>query len=112
MDYRRVFRKYYNLAEIPKGFDIHHIDGNRENNEISNLTLLPRDIHVRHHKISRFSTKRLTNFRANFESATHEIKQLLKEERFIWADELAKKHGLPTQEIKLIIRQLLNGCDS
>lgn len=48
MNYRKLYEKHYNI-KIPKGFDIHHIDGNRQNNNIDNLLLLPRDIHKKYH---------------------------------------------------------------
>jgi ssDNA-binding Zn-finger/Zn-ribbon topoisomerase 1 len=34
---------------IPKGYDVHHIDGNRANNEPENLALLTRAQHMSHH---------------------------------------------------------------
>lgn len=34
----------------PRGFEIHHIDSDRENNSISNLVLLPRKLHREYHK--------------------------------------------------------------
>jgi len=39
---------YYN-GEIPKGYDIHHIDGNRYNNDISNLQCIEKHEHRRLH---------------------------------------------------------------
>jgi hypothetical protein len=38
--------KYYK-GEIPKGYDIHHIDNNTYNNEISNLNLVYKTLHKR-----------------------------------------------------------------
>lgn len=37
---------YYN-GEIPQGWDIHHKDGNKANNDISNLECLPKAEHTR-----------------------------------------------------------------
>ena len=34
-------------GEIPKGWDIHHIDFNKENNNINNLKCLPKSEHTR-----------------------------------------------------------------
>jgi hypothetical protein len=39
-----------NHGPIPEGFDVHHIDGDRENNVIENLELLPRGEHMAHHR--------------------------------------------------------------
>lgn len=36
--------------KIPKGFDVHHIDKNKENNDISNLALLSRSDHQSQHQ--------------------------------------------------------------
>lgn len=48
---RRLHRavwEYYN-GEIPNGFDIHHIDHDKSNNDISNLALLKRSEHQKVH---------------------------------------------------------------
>lgn len=34
-------------GKIPDGWDIHHIDGNKENNEIENLECLPKSEHTK-----------------------------------------------------------------
>lgn len=46
--YRKIYEDYYGI-EIPAGMDIHHIDEDRENNDIANLLMLPKDIHSRYH---------------------------------------------------------------
>ena len=48
---RLVHRLVYEafIGEIPKGYEIHHIDGNKENNEISNLAPVTRGQHMRLH---------------------------------------------------------------
>ena len=48
------YRKYYEKCldiKIPKGFVIHHIDFDRNNNDISNLLMLPKDLHEEYHKV-------------------------------------------------------------
>ena len=40
--------EYYN-GKIPKGYEVHHIDRNRANNDISNLQLLTKEEHKRIH---------------------------------------------------------------
>lgn len=55
---RRAFSKYmciYSHAhqvEIPLGFDVHHIDGNKDNNEIENMQLLTEKEHIKIHSKS------------------------------------------------------------
>ena len=45
--HRYMWMKYY--GEIPKGFEVHHKDGNKDNNEIENLELLTKDKHLAWH---------------------------------------------------------------
>lgn len=47
------YRKIYAEAtgcEVPKNFDVHHIDFNRQNNDIQNLVALPKELHQRYHE--------------------------------------------------------------
>lgn len=46
--HRTVYTYYY--GEIPSGYDIHHIDRNKANNDISNLLLVTRSEHQKIHK--------------------------------------------------------------
>lgn len=46
------------LTEIPKGFCVHHIDGNKTNNELSNLALMTTVAHMRLHQLERATTIR------------------------------------------------------
>lgn len=48
MRMHRFVWEYYN-GEIPEGYDVHHIDGNKGNNDISNLQLLPSTMHRKLH---------------------------------------------------------------
>lgn len=45
--HRLVWEKYN--GEIPKGYQIHHIDENKLNNDISNLSLISPQEHTKHH---------------------------------------------------------------
>ena len=64
MDYRILYEEK-TKTKIPKNFDIHHIDGNRNNNEITNLVALPKKIHSKYHELSlQFKNK---NFKPNIE---------------------------------------------
>ena len=36
---------------VPDSFEVHHIDFNRENNEIKNLVALPEDLHHAYHAL-------------------------------------------------------------
>ena len=44
----RYVYEYYN-GEIPKNYDIHHIDENKDNNDISNLQLMQSNEHKKYH---------------------------------------------------------------
>ena len=49
-DYRREFKEYYNL-ELSEEYDIHHIDLNHENNDMNNLMILPKILHIKYHSL-------------------------------------------------------------
>ena len=44
MNYKETYENYHNI-KIQKDFDIHHIDGNVDNNNIENLICLPKKFH-------------------------------------------------------------------
>ena len=48
MNYRELYESK-TKTKIPNCFDIHHLDFNRDNNDISNLVALPRDLHSKFH---------------------------------------------------------------
>ena len=54
-----LHRKKYidRYGEIPEGFDIHHIDGDTFNNDISNLDAVERSYHRSQHKKELFKNK-------------------------------------------------------
>jgi hypothetical protein len=47
-NYRLLYEKVLDI-KIPKGYVIHHIDLNRENNNFKNLVMLPQDLHTKYH---------------------------------------------------------------
>ena len=48
-NYRKLYSKHFGITWDSKDFDVHHINGNREDNEIQNLILLPKKLHQRLH---------------------------------------------------------------
>lgn len=46
-----VMAEHLGLTEIPKGFVVHHIDGNKHNNDISNLALVSTGGHSKWHSL-------------------------------------------------------------
>lgn len=46
-EHRLVWQRHH--GPIPKGFHVHHINGNRKDNSLENLELLPSSEHHRHH---------------------------------------------------------------
>ena len=45
--HRALWEAYH--GSIPKGYHVHHVDGNRRHNEIGNLACMPNSEHVRLH---------------------------------------------------------------
>ena len=51
VDYRKICKEHYGYSnQDMKGKDVHHIDGNRDNNHPSNLMLLTPEEHAKLHK--------------------------------------------------------------
>lgn len=46
--YRKIYKEYYGF-DIPKGWEVHHLDMNHENNDPKNLLALPKECHKRLH---------------------------------------------------------------
>lgn len=49
-DYREKYKRYYGI-DFGKEYAVHHIDFDRTNNDISNLLLLPSELHSKYHLI-------------------------------------------------------------
>tara|TARA_R110002153_G_scaffold68962_3_gene182845 strand:+ start:1312 stop:1779 length:468 start_codon:yes stop_codon:yes gene_type:complete len=66
MNYRKLYENYYNL-KIPFNWEIHHIDANRENNDIKNLIMLPKQLHrALHNYVGLLPKKELKQIRLWF----------------------------------------------
>lgn len=63
--YKKVYQEHCKIT-IPKNFDIHHLDGNRENNKIENLLMLPQKLHLDYHDL--VSKIHVINFNPNINS--------------------------------------------
>lgn len=48
--YKRLYKEYYGI-NFDGNFDIHHINGDCEDNNIANLVLLPKELHRIYHKV-------------------------------------------------------------
>lgn len=49
-NYRLKYKRHFGI-EFDNDFVVHHIDLNRGNNDISNLLLLPKELHAKYHLI-------------------------------------------------------------
>ena len=49
--HKAIVKNYFHLRYLPKGYHIHHKDADNTNNELTNLVLLPQDIHMLIHRI-------------------------------------------------------------
>ena len=47
-NYRLKYKRYYGI-DFDKNYVVHHIDENRSNNDISNLVLMPLELHSKYH---------------------------------------------------------------
>lgn len=50
-DYRKFYKDYYGIEFDGRKFEVHHIDLDRENNDIKNLILLPKNLHKKYHDL-------------------------------------------------------------
>ena len=75
--HRDIWRYEHN-AEIPKGYDIHHKDGNYLNNDIKNLELITRSEHAKEHWKMQTEEKRI--------QALHAIKNAQKRNKELCKD--------------------------
>ena len=83
-DYRKQYKQHYNI-EFDNSYDIHHIDFNKENNDIRNLLLLPKKLHLEYHsnleKIDPLWKQGIVSINPKLEVATYahllETKRLL-----------------------------------
>lgn len=50
VNYRKIYKDHYNI-DFNSDYVIHHIDFDRNNNDISNLLLLPKTLHMRYHEL-------------------------------------------------------------
>lgn len=58
INYREIYCRHYGIADPGPDFDIHHIDFNRENNNVENLIMLPKRLHHQYHfAINRFNSQ-------------------------------------------------------
>lgn len=83
-EHRIVWEKYY--GKIPKGYVIHHIDGNKLNNKIENLQLMLLSEHAKMHAIkNKLGKNRVGNIPPNKTSkdVIQKIKELRKKQVFL-----------------------------
>lgn len=72
------YRKFYEKQtgkKIPKDFDVHHIDFNRENNDIMNLVAIPKELHRNYHK-SLYDIQGKMQYTIDFTITTHPFTSL------------------------------------
>ena len=84
-----VWRKEHNVSEIPKGYQIHHIDENKDNNEISNLAIMSASNHqILHNR----TPEKLEQQKANIKKALKYASEWHKsDEGRIWHSKHAKE---------------------
>lgn len=50
LEHRLVMSKALGVGRLPKGWDVHHLDGDKENNALENLALVTKEGHRRLHR--------------------------------------------------------------
>lgn len=69
--YRLAYSRYTN-SDIPHGCDIHHLDGDRWNNEPENLICIEAFVHKNYHKCLRYCWEIIYTRKSNLPSWFHE----------------------------------------
>ena len=87
------------MEKIPKGYLLHHIDGDYTNNKINNLKMMESKEHRRMHAIEQGLGKGRTNSKVTEE----QVKEIVKSGN-IHAKELAKKFKVSDMTIYYIWR--------
>ena len=49
--YKKIYKDNFNFDWSGKNFDIHHLDFNHNNNDYSNLLLIPKRLHQQYHAL-------------------------------------------------------------
>lgn len=95
--HRYVYEQYY--GEIPKGYQVHHIDENKDNNDISNLKLMTISEHMKLHMAKRDKNKLRENLNKNARPKaiewhkSKEGREWHKEQYSKYADKFHKKYN-------------------
>lgn len=81
MNYRAFYESELKVS-LPESFEVHHIDENRENNLITNLVALPKELHQKYHLLKPKTVLTLVDFNlrgtieigsASFQCYVHEL---------------------------------------
>lgn len=75
-DYLKFYARYYGITWDHQKFEVHHIDGNRKNNDIWNLLLLPKELHKRLHHSGWFDLERYEEQLLKFGQSNENLEEL------------------------------------
>lgn len=86
MKYRYFYKKFFEI-QFDDLFDIHHINGDRKDNDISNLVLLPKILHKTLHKVLYKASfcESPFDYILQFSTIDNEAFQIIKDLRY-WMD--------------------------
>lgn len=82
--------EYHNNKSVPKGYVIHHIDGNKFNNDISNLQCLTREEHYNLHRSNMLKANKSKEHIEHLNNIRHKATEWHKSEA---GKEWHKQHG-------------------
>lgn len=92
-DYRKYYKEYYGIS-FGHPLDVHHIDCNRENNNIDNLLLIPSKSHQALHKIDNATSG---NLNCAFDLVSNSYLNSLSKEEFLLFFDIIKWYDVKCQ---------------
>lgn len=92
-NYRKYYKDYYGI-KFGRPLDVHHIDGNRGNNNIDNLLLIPSKSHQALHKIDNATNG---NINCAFDLVSNSYLVDLSKEEFILFFDIIKWYDVKYQ---------------
>ena len=69
---RKNYRSTYGRDKIPEGWEVHHIDFDKHNNDLENLIVVPTEVHVAIHQSGYCEREEIENLINIYKTIKHE----------------------------------------